>query len=405
MKKSIAILTALMLAVLCCVTAQAETEKVICFQDIPWESDVETVTQALLDAGWINEDGVERMESIEEHAERTRMGIFRGGSRIPQFVTEDGHIIADDDDGSQNAVSGRLMSDMVTKEWMGIEVHNIELIFVLEGTTEKLLTVTVSLMVNREDRRPELEEIYGKPDDVNEEYDKAAYWEGQEGTVLYYGGTEVIYSLKDAKERADAAVFEMIETPTPVPTPEPTPLPDLGETDIMSFVKKGELNFLDIPWDSDVTTAADRMAALGFITQETRNAWQGMRTEFPSALRKKWDFWSTIYPAGDTWEAYFLWAGGAEFTQTCFGYPVGSATVNFKKDGDNTKLRCVRLQCYDVIDAKTVVRVAKAQLEEVLGKAAEYYGSWYWEGENDTVIYLSGLENSFSVDFGISTEE
>ena len=127
MKKTIAILTALVLAVLCFPAAQAETGDVIRFQDIPWGSDVETVTQALLDAGWINEDGVKRMGDIEEHAERTRMGRYMGGSRIPQFVTEDGHIVADADDGSRNAVSGHLMSDMVAQELMGIEVHNIEL--------------------------------------------------------------------------------------------------------------------------------------------------------------------------------------------------------------------------------------------------------------------------------------
>ena len=51
MKKTIAILTTLVLAVLCFPAAQAETGDVIRFQDIPWGSDVETVTQALLDAG------------------------------------------------------------------------------------------------------------------------------------------------------------------------------------------------------------------------------------------------------------------------------------------------------------------------------------------------------------------
>ena len=408
MKKTIAILTALVLAVLCFPAAQAETGDVIRFQDIPWGSDVETVTQALLDAGWINEDGVKRMGDIEEHAGRTRMGRYMGGSRIPQFVTEDGHIVADADDGSRNAVSGHLMSDMVAQEWMGIEVHNIELIFALEGSTEKLLTVTVSLMVNREDRLPELEEIYGKPDDVNDEDGGSAYWEGQEGSVLYYDGSVVIYSLKDAKELADAAVMDVIETPTPVPTPEPTPeptpVPDTGEADVLSLVKKGELDFLDIPWDTDEAAAFDRMAALGFITEETLDGLQEKKIDYAYAGKLEYGSFSTYLVTSDLWEAYFFSAGECEFPMTCCGYPVTSATVSFKKDGDNMALKTVTLQCADIGDSESVIWAAKTRLEETLGEGTEWYGSWHWEGENDSVIKISGVNDFIFVDFGINTD-
>ena len=408
MKKTIAILSALVLAVLCCVTVQAETEDVIRFLDIPWGSDIETVCQAMLDAGWINEEGVERFESIKTKALQARMG-GRAGSYIPQFSWEDGHIVGNDRDGSKNAVSGMLMSDMVVKEWMGVRVHHIELIFALEGSTEKLLTVNISLIASREDLTPEFEKIYGKPDDVNEERRNAAYWEGQKGTVLYYIGNYVIFTLKDAKERADSAVMEIIETPTPVPTPEPTPeptpVPDLGETDVMSFIKKGELTFLDIPWNTDPTTAADRMAALGFFTQETRDNLQEMKTDYAFGLSKSRSYWTSLFPMNDMWEAYFLSPGKCEFTKTCCGYPISAVTVSFKKDGDRPLLKCVKINCFDVGDAESVIWAAKTLIEGALGEGTNWYGSWYWEGENDSVIYLSGSGDSFSVSFGISTDE
>ena len=39
-----------------------------------------------------------------------------------------------------------------------------------------------------------------------------------------------------------------------------------------------------------------------------------------------------------------------------------------------------------------------------LGEGTEWYGSWYWEGENDSVINLSGTNDFIFVDFGINTD-
>ena len=62
------------------------------------------------------------------------------------------------------------------------------------------------------------------------------------------------------------------------------------------------------------------------------------------------------------------------------------------------------LQCADIGDSESVIWAAKTRLEETLGEGTEWYGSWHWEGENDSVIKISGVNDFIFVDFGINTD-
>ena len=94
MKRTIALMMTLMFAVLCCVGAQAEAKDEIRFEGIAWGSDLETVKQAMLDAGWINEGGVERFGMIEERIARVKEGKQGAGTRYPQFVHHPSHSLS-----------------------------------------------------------------------------------------------------------------------------------------------------------------------------------------------------------------------------------------------------------------------------------------------------------------------
>ena len=400
MKRTIALMMTLMFAVLCCVSAQAEAKDEIRFEGIAWGSDLETVKQAMLDAGWINEGGVERFGMIEERIARVKEGKQGAGTRYPQFVQEDGHYVLDEEEGTRNAVDVPLMHSMITKEWMGVEIHNIELIFALDGDTEKLVSVTVSLMVNREDLRPEFEKLLGPADDVNDEGFETAFWLGQNDTAVLYDSTRVCFGLMNIKMIMDTARPTIVE-------PEPTPVPEVAGTDLLDYVRAdGGYTFLGIPWDIDAETAAKTMVEQQlFPENQIRGRLWNLETNYPTAFNKLEDHWQRLFPSSYRWKCYYFMGRSMEIGKTCGGYPIESITVCFKKDGENTLFKSAVVWLADVEDGNAVREVLKERLNAICGEGTEWYGSYFWSGENETLIHLDGMEDSCSVAFAISVPE
>ncbi len=195
-----------------CIPAGAETEEEIRFLGIPWGSDMATVCLLLKANGLINEEGVGRFEQTEKRLSmsktNSRMRMITG--RYSHYAEEDGFYIIERGDHGDNVESVTLMSDMVAQLWMGIDVHHIDLVFALDGNTEKLVNVLVSFMVNRDDLRPELEKAFGKPDQVNGD-ERSVFWQGANRTALLYDGLEINYGLLDAQEIVEASSFGVSE--------------------------------------------------------------------------------------------------------------------------------------------------------------------------------------------------
>ena len=206
MKRITAIMMVLVLLLLCCVTAQAD-EVMIRFLDIVWGKDLETMSQELKDAGWINDEGVELFASYETLAEICRSGEEVAESLVPIFEEKDGHYTIITDESEKNALTVFVEKQMILKDWMGVEVDGIDLIFALAGKEEKLISADIILAANEVDLRPELEKLYGEPADVGE--DGTVYWigvkNGEKKSILAYNGGEALFSLLDAKGKAQEA--------------------------------------------------------------------------------------------------------------------------------------------------------------------------------------------------------
>ena len=206
MKRTIAIITALVLALLWCVTAAAE-EVMIRFLDIPWGKDLETMCQEMKDAGWINDEGVALFQTYEELADICRSGEEVAESLVPQFVEKDGHYTVITDESVNNALTVFIEKQMIAKDWMGVGVDGIDMIFALNGKEEKLISANVILATNDVDLRPEFGKLYGEPADVAE--DGTAYWigikNGEKKSILVYNGSAVLFSLIEAWAKAEEA--------------------------------------------------------------------------------------------------------------------------------------------------------------------------------------------------------
>ena len=206
MKRTIAMMTALVLAFLWCVTAQAE-EVMIRFLDITWGKDLETMCQEMKDAGWINDEGVALFAFSEELAEICRSGEEVAESLVPQFIEKDGHYTIISDESVNNALTVVLETQMIQKDWMGVKVEGIDMIYALNGKEEKLITANVILASEEVDLRPEFEKLYGEPADVGE--DGTVYWigikNGEKKSILAYNGSSVLFSLIQAWEKAQEA--------------------------------------------------------------------------------------------------------------------------------------------------------------------------------------------------------
>ena len=428
MKKMIAVMMTLVFAVLCCVAAQAEVKEEILFEGIPWGSDLETVKQAMLASGWLNQEGLERFEQEADGLDHKRTRGFGAGSEYTYeaFDKEYGRwIVNRDDNESANILDVTLMSGMVAKPWMGVEIHNIMLLFALDGDTEKLVFADVSLMVNREDLRPEFEKLYGTPDERNEEY-RSVIWLGSNRTAVMYDETNVYYGLLDAKEIVDASRMNVAEDPrmrgrptrpaaepTPEPTSEPTPEPapaqsgpavDIMDYMVMDQVLTGDYTFLSIPWNSDTDSAADGLIAQGLIRGEV---WDRSKEKGPGGgfvLVKSGDTWKGKAVDVPDWETYYFWGSDADFGMTCFGLPAGMITMTYKKDGDRTLLKSVEIKLW-ADDGYAVQEAAVEQLSQLLGASTERFGSYYWSGENDTCLRIDALKNSCTVILGAAVPE
>lgn len=415
MKRTIAIIMTLVLAVLCCLTVQAEVKDEILFEGIAWGSDLETVKKAMQDAGWVNEEGLERFEQEAEVLDLKRTRGFGAGSEYSyeHFDREDGlYIVNRDDDESANVMDVTLMSNMVAKPWMGVEIHNISLLFALDGDTEKLVFADVSLMVNREDLRPGFERLYGTPDERNGEY-HSVIWLGASGTAVMYDETNVYFGLLNAKEIVDASQMNTAEDPRmrrpgkrqdAEPTPEPTPLPEVTGADLLDYVGQGEITFLGIPWDSDVETAMNAMIGQQLIPESERSRLKFHEADNGLALSDEGDHWQMLFVGKPDWITYYFWNYNTEIGKTCCGHPVDSVQLTFRKDGDRTRLKCAEVTIRQV-DGGAVRQEVRQRVLPVLGEDHEWYGSFFWNGENGTVLETNGLENNCTVTFGIHVPE
>ena len=399
MRKTLAAVMILALAVLCCVSAQAETKDEIRFEGIAWGSDLETVKQALLDAGWINQAGVERFGMMRERIARMKKGEPGGGARYPQFVQEDGHYVLKGDDGSRSAVEVPLMSSMVTKQWMGRDVRGIDLIFALDGDTEKLVSAVISLNSMRENLRPELEKAYGTPDDADDEED-SVFWLGGNGTAVMYKRIFVYFGLMNIKMIMDTARLRVEE-------PEPTPVPEVAGTDLLDYVRPdGGYTFLGIPWDIDAETAANTMVEQQlFPERQIRGRLWNLKSAYPSAFTNLGDHWQRLFPSSYHWQSYYFSNRTMEIGKTCGGYPIESISVSFLEDGENTLFKCAEIRLAGFESGDAAREALKERLSAVCGEAADWYGNYFWSGENDTLIQLGGMEDSCTVSFAVAVPE
>ena len=208
MKRTIAILMALVLVLLCCTTALADEEVMIRFLDTTWGKDLETMCQVMKDAGWINEDGEAAFASAEAVAEKVRAGEGEIACVVPEFTEADGHYSFSADEEIKNALPLALSKEMLKKDWEIVPVESIEMIYALNGAEEKLLTVILVLEENNEDLKPEFVKRYGEPADVSE--DGTACWigmkNGEKKSILVYDGETVMFSLIQARQKAEEAV-------------------------------------------------------------------------------------------------------------------------------------------------------------------------------------------------------
>ncbi len=375
------------------------------FLGIPWGSDMDTVCRALQETGWINEDGVKRFERYKEMLER---GSGRGHeTSYLHFGEEDGYPIVEREDYSTNVEEIPLMSNMVAETWMGVEVHHIDLIFALDGDTEKLVMVEVSLMVNRENLQPQMEELLGTPDRAEEGY--YAFWMGENQTAALYTRTDVAFGLLNAKEIVEGSESiheEPTGRPGPAeqPAPEPTEKPDVASTDLLDYLGKGEKTFLGIPWDSEAEEAVDLMIAQELISETVRQQLEDYVAEYGLVLSD----------AGDHWEMNFVDKGNdygmlffntEEITGKTFGgYPLKYITLTFRLEDGKVQLKNANMYL-DVTDGNAARADLKPKLDGILGEGGEWYGSFFWNGDNGTVVDLGGTDTSCNIIYAVNVPQ
>lgn len=368
------------------------------FLDIPWGSDMDTVCQKMFDAGLINEDGVAafrlsetRKESALKRNGRRRDNIYpaieirEGGCDVRKIF-------------HSNVWETSLMSSNIAGTWMGVDIHHIFLYFAMDGDTEKLIEAVVALAVNRTDLTPELEKIYGGQY-LPEGSKRYKTWTGANRTALVYDGSEVISTVLNAGEILDASVPDV---PKASPTPEPTPEPPVIGEDLLDYPQEGEYTFLQIPWDSDVQTTIDAMVAQRMITRTARTYLSRNKSTNNSAMTNTEKGWKIIFPAGNEWTGYCFIRDN--LTKTIAGYLPWMVTLTFRQDGDRTMLKEVSVSLKD-IDAAAVDQAIRERFTADLGEGTELYGSWYWNGENNTVISTHADDDYFNVVFAAHVPE
>jgi hypothetical protein len=386
------------------ITAPDNGREEIRFLGIPWGSDMDTVCRALQETGWINEDGVERFEQTKKMLEK---GFGRGREyNYIHFGEEDGYPIVDREDESANVEEVTLMSDMVTETWMGVEVHNIGLVFALDGDTEKLVMAEVSLMVNRENLQPQMEELLGAPDRAEEDY--YALWTGEHQTAVLYTQTDVTFGLLNAKEIVDSSE-RIYEEPTrrpgltEQPTPEPTEKPEVTGKDLLDYLGKGEKTFLGIPWDSEAEETVDVMIGQELISEEVRQKLNDYVSEYGLVLSNAEDHWEMNFV--DKGEYGMLFFNTGDITGKTFcGYPLQWLTLTFKQE--DGKMRFKNANMYlEVTDGNAARADLKPKMDSVLGEGAEWYGSFFWNGDNGTVVELGGTDTTCNILYGVNVPQ
>ena len=176
------------------------------FLNLPWGCDLETARILMEASGLLTEEAEGRFEMTRRHLEIINKMSGRGASEVSYTSfgkTENGYT-ADSGEEAANVTEVHLMSDMV-KPYLGREVHNITLTFLVEDDTEKLLNVSVHYMISDQDVLPELIRTYGEPQlESGDEYD-TRMWIGENGTGLLWSETSLNYGLLNAREMVQSS--------------------------------------------------------------------------------------------------------------------------------------------------------------------------------------------------------
>ena len=387
------------------VTAPDNRREEIRFLGIPWGSDMDTVCRAMQETGWINEGGVGRFEQTKKMLEKG-FGRGRGYSYI-HFGEEEGYPIVEREDSSPNVETVRMMHSMVTETWMGVEVHNIGLVFALDGDTEQLVMVEVCLMGDRENLQPQMEELLGAPDRAEE--DSFAFWAGENQTAALYDQSIVTFGLLNAKEIVDGSETiyeEATRTPglTEQPAPEPTEKPDVTGTDLLDYLGKGEMTFLGIPWDSEAEEAVDMMIGQELISEAVRQNLKDYVSEYGMVLSDAGDHWEMNFvDKGDYYGMLFFNTGDVT-GKTFSGYPLKYITLTFRREDGEMRFKNANMYL-DVTDGNAARAGLKPKLDGILGEGVEWYGSFFWNGDNGTVIDLGGTDTTCNIIYAINVPQ
>ena len=399
MKKAISLLLVLLLF-LSAIPAHAETEHEIRFLEIPWGSSIDQARLLMSAMKMINEDGEGRFDQIGKILKIQRAGRMGSESSYPHFVQDGGIWTVDREGGSPSVAVVPVMSGMIPQTFMGVEVHNIQLVFALDGLNEKLVNVQVNLMVNDTDLRPQLEEKYGAPDQAGE---WSAFWKGAEQTGLMYDRTSLNYGLLNAQEIVESSEMEIVTLP---PTPAPTAAPDVTGTDILDYIQNGEPVFMGIPWNSDTETAWDILTGQVLISQDLRKYLADTyKPSSGSVLFKGEEHWETRFTSKFDWSYFFISGSYASFQKTFCGQAIDSVTFAFEKKNGETKLKSVQVALQGAKDGKALMASLKDQISERCGEPLDWYGTLYWDSGNGTVIQGIGIDDFCAFTFGVDCPE
>ena len=118
--------------------------------------------------------------------------------------------------------------------------------------------------------------------------------------------------------------------------------------------------------------------------------------------------------AGDHWEMNFVDKGNdygmlffntEEITGKTFGgYPLKYITLTFRLEDGKVQLKNANMYL-DVTDGNAARADLKPKLDGILGEGGEWYGSFFWNGDNGTVVDLGGTDTSCNIIYAVNVPQ
>jgi len=168
------------------------------FAGLEWGCDMKTAKLKLQLAGLLTRDGEERFEMMERV--RSLSGRMGGGqSQSFTSFTRSEHgafTLQQHEEASSAVIIVPLMSGMV-KPYLERDIHHIELAFLVDDATEKLINVNISYYLGGRDVLPDLVNLYGEPKKAGSERD-FRIWIGENQTGLMWEEASLNYGLLNA---------------------------------------------------------------------------------------------------------------------------------------------------------------------------------------------------------------